>query len=458
MPATNYVFDERTVFLARMETTYGVDPGDPYTAIPVYDAFNIIQPSIGITEVNRAKDSLAPEPPLVNAPTNNLRATTFVYGAGISNVTPPWCLLLEAAGFQRSVVAGTALAAPTVAAGGAGDIPNGTYDYVITRIATTGNETPRSTKVTVTITGGPKQVNITAIPAGGTGTRTRIYRSRVGGGPPFYLVDEIDGPSTSYTDNTIDGMLDQTRLAPASAGEHVAYVPVNQDWASLFCRAFLDGHQRVSRGTRGGFTGQWRAGEPMSMQWDMVGLYDPPSNDTAVANPVGTCIGPGNPPRAESVDAKLFVRHPDSTFLEDLGSGSPGGDIGDSIPLVIKSMTLNLGRTATPRTDANSDSSIIEIGLHRRMATRLSLVVEVPKPYTWAPEEDMLRSCNFGFRFHITPRTAPTHRRIEFSLPNIYLSREPRLTREDDGIRCFDLEFVPNDLFSCTDSLRIRQF
>lgn len=114
-------------------------------------------------------------------------------------------------------------AAPTLAQPSAGSIPNGTYKYFVTSVAGDMGEGPAGAVATITVTGGPKQVDLSAMAAAAAKheeTVKRIYRTKVGGSL-YYLLAEIPSATTTFTDNTLDTALGlehvPTHIPPADA-------------------------------------------------------------------------------------------------------------------------------------------------------------------------------------------------------------------------------------------------
>jgi uncharacterized phage protein gp47/JayE len=90
--------------------------------------------------------------------------------------------------------------APTIADGGAGSLPVGQYEYVVTFVTAGGETAPGPVSNPIPLAGS-HQVSVTNIPLGGTGTTQRkIYRRKDGGA--FGLVATIaNNTATSATDN-----------------------------------------------------------------------------------------------------------------------------------------------------------------------------------------------------------------------------------------------------------------
>jgi len=108
--------------------------------------------------------------------------------------------------------------ATVVAEGASGALANGTYKYKITFLYDGFQESNgQATEESVTVSGGPKDVDLTSIPVGATDqgvTARRIYRSKAGGSTFFRIKTISDNTTTTYTDNTADGSLDTTLTIP----------------------------------------------------------------------------------------------------------------------------------------------------------------------------------------------------------------------------------------------------
>lgn len=101
-----------------------------------------------------------------------------------------------------------AAAAPTavVVAGGSVDI--GAHTYYITFYDSTSGETVPTNGVVATTASTNKQVNLSNIPTGPAGTvGRRVYRTKVGGTTPFFVVSIADNTTTTYSDTVADSTL-----------------------------------------------------------------------------------------------------------------------------------------------------------------------------------------------------------------------------------------------------------
>jgi len=94
---------------------------------------------------------------------------------------------------------------------------NGSYEYAVTFITASGETLQGPDAIAVTPVN--QQVNLTAIPLGGTGTTQRkIYRQKNGTGPYQLVTTIADNTTTTYTDNIADGSLGAN--APAADSAH----------------------------------------------------------------------------------------------------------------------------------------------------------------------------------------------------------------------------------------------
>lgn len=103
---------KRTVMQAQIETTAGtmINTGWGAThAIPIYDAFNVIQAEIETNQMNRARATLDPESMWVGVPIYRLNGNIYVFGPGGGNydnttiIAPKWSrILLQCAGFTET--------------------------------------------------------------------------------------------------------------------------------------------------------------------------------------------------------------------------------------------------------------------------------------------------------------------------------------------------------------------
>lgn len=91
--------------------------------------------------------------------------------------------------------------APTLADGGAGAMAAGTYEYQVSFLTADGETAPGAISATITIAAS-HQVNLTAIPLGGTGTTQRNVYRRVNGGAFGLVANIANNTATTLTDNS----------------------------------------------------------------------------------------------------------------------------------------------------------------------------------------------------------------------------------------------------------------
>ncbi len=104
-----------------------------------------------------------------------------------------------------TIPARPAPAAPTTADGGAGALAAGTYNHVITFVVN-GEESQHGAYSANLVLGANRQVSLTNIPLGPSGTTARkIYRTDAAQGLPVKLITTInDNTTTTATDNVPD--------------------------------------------------------------------------------------------------------------------------------------------------------------------------------------------------------------------------------------------------------------
>lgn len=106
----------------------------------------------------------------------------------------------------------------TAADGGAGNLANGAYKYKIIFLYDAYQESNgQATETSITVSGGPKNVDLSSIPTGATDqgvTARRVYRTKAGGSTYFRVATISDNTTTTYTDSATDGSLDTTLTIP----------------------------------------------------------------------------------------------------------------------------------------------------------------------------------------------------------------------------------------------------
>lgn len=108
--------------------------------------------------------------------------------------------------------------APVASEGGAGDLPAGTYEYVVTFLTDDGETLPSIPSNALAIDGGGfalTQIDLADIPLGGSGTTGRNLYRRVDGGEWAFLAVIADNVTTDYVDDidTSDGTPPSTSTA-----------------------------------------------------------------------------------------------------------------------------------------------------------------------------------------------------------------------------------------------------
>lgn len=122
--------------------------------------------------------------------------------------------------------------APTLADGGAGLLTAGTYEYLITFVTAAGETEAGAHSLPLVQAVGSRQINLTNIPIGGTGTTNRrVYRQKDGGG--FKFVATISNAGTTYTDNIADGSLGAAPPSVSTA-EAVTVAAVAEDFGAQY--------------------------------------------------------------------------------------------------------------------------------------------------------------------------------------------------------------------------------
>ena len=103
--------------------------------------------------------------------------------------------------------------APTAAINATAGNLNGLYEYIVTFVTASG-ETIGSAESNA-VSPASQQVNLTAIPTGGTGTiARRIYRDKNGAGVYRRVVEIANNTATTYTDNITDAAVAGSSLLP----------------------------------------------------------------------------------------------------------------------------------------------------------------------------------------------------------------------------------------------------
>lgn len=170
-------------------------------------------------------------------------------------------------------------AATAALSGTAGSTANGNYSYKVTCRNDAGGETDGGTvSNTVTVTGGPKSVDLSAIPTCGTGATNRnIYRSKVNqqaAGPWYYVKHLSDNTTTTANDGLADASL--LLLVPTinfSAALPTGWVTVNRSANTDTGGCGGTGATRNSMACYGGVTG-WRTANTRTTDLTIRGSRD----------------------------------------------------------------------------------------------------------------------------------------------------------------------------------------
>jgi uncharacterized phage protein gp47/JayE len=104
--------------------------------------------------------------------------------------------------------------APTTADGGAGTLAAGTYEHAVSFVTAAG-ETEIGASSTALVLAGSRQISITNIPLGGTGTIGRNVYRRLNGGTWNLVTTLANNTATTYTQNAVAGS--QTPVADSTA-------------------------------------------------------------------------------------------------------------------------------------------------------------------------------------------------------------------------------------------------
>jgi hypothetical protein len=445
MPArTEYSIVEFTVAQAALEDAYA-DPAfsdSTLVFLPIYNATEpLVQHNQGSDPLDLANSQLGPSAFYVTEPTTRFSGTTYPYCTD-PNSPPPWAsLLLQMSGFKMAQWTG---AAPTIAdmnpsVGGAGRVGNGTYKYTYSKVdvdnsagnwAAYLNETRASSAgtATVTVTGGPKQININFANAPGAGKVWRVYRTKNGATGRFYFVGDTVPNGTTFVDNVPDDELDISREARTTTGtgaDGSFFYPLSEHHPSGRIKVFLHSHYRVLKGARANWTLDAEAGRAMPMRWDVVGLYSP---GTAGANPSLGLLNPGIP----------FIFRKASLTLFKTTRGKTGSATGGNVPAVVKSVSITPGTPTDNRRDASTDTGVKEIGIHRRFDPRFEVVFEVDRNFGFDAVEEYNQMTQFCAKLVVG-----SDPQLTFHFPNLQIMDAPGLVSMDGGILSWRAAFRP---------------
>lgn len=181
--------------------------------------------------------------------------------------------------------------APTAAVSATAGVLTGTYEYAVTLVTASG-ETLAS-PVSNPVSPSAKQVNLTAIPVGGTGTTARnIYRDKNGAGNWRLIATIADNTTTTYADNISDATHDSGALQPTVDTAHQVTVNAQSEDSGS--------DKNVAVGT-------------------ISELTNAPSDLVAVTNPTAF-TGATEPEDTEDFRQRLleFVQNPQTGSISDL--------------------------------------------------------------------------------------------------------------------------------------------
>lgn len=145
-------------------------------------------------------------------------------------------LNVNGVGSNTIVLAFGTESAPTAAlvATASGNLTNGTYKYKATWVINGYENAPSGASNTVTVDGTHKQIDLTAIAVGPTGTGSRKLYRTIAGGATFLLLTTIaDNSTTTYTDNVADGSLGAAQSTSLRVGAAVGSLALAVD--DLIC-------------------------------------------------------------------------------------------------------------------------------------------------------------------------------------------------------------------------------
>lgn len=435
---TTYSIVDFTVAQAAIEDNgYGqLATGTQLELLPVYNATEpLVQHVQGSDPIELADSQLGPAAFYVTEPTYRMSATTYVYCSDPDN-PPPWArILLQCSGFKKSVWTGTAPSG-TFTAGTLqtpGKLGNGTYKYVFSEVdnvplssgnpsPTYRNETPASSPLTVTVTGGPANVPL-SLPAATAGKVFRIYRTKAGGNNYYFVAEMSSGAAQTYVDSTPDDDLDISRSPVTTTGGTFFY-PLSEHFPSAQIKVFMHSHSRTLIGARGTWTLDAEAGRAMPMRWDINGLYNAAA---AEANPSIGVLNPGIP----------FIFRNAVLTLAKTTRGQTSGT-GATITAIVKSVSITPGTPLDNRRDASTSTGLKEIGIHRRFDPRFEVVFEVDRDFAFDAVEEYNKMTLFSGVLKVG--SGPV---VRFHFPNMQIMDAPALVNQDGGILCWRVAFRP---------------
>ena len=205
-------------------TTLGTDPIFFGTRFYFTDTSSVASKKLVIAYGSTLKagtDSGGTFSDIATGMTANLFYTAVIYKDSLymCNGTDS-CQRWTGSGNTKTMGVAIPAAGASAAQGASGNLGNGTYNYKIVFLYDGYQESNgQDTAFSVTVSSGPKNVDISSIPTGGTDqgvTARRIYRTQAGGASYFRVTTISDNTTTTYTDSTADGSLDTTLTIPTT--------------------------------------------------------------------------------------------------------------------------------------------------------------------------------------------------------------------------------------------------
>jgi hypothetical protein len=127
-------------------------------------------------------------------------------------------------------IATAAAPTATLVATSSGNLTNGAYKYQVTFVINGYENAPSGFSGSVTVDATHKQITVSSIPTGPTGTTARkVYRTTAGGATALLQSTISDNTTTSITDNTADASLGAAAPTGLQVGSATGSVTVGQD-------------------------------------------------------------------------------------------------------------------------------------------------------------------------------------------------------------------------------------